>query len=501
MWDKLLSSALIGTANHPVKISTDDTPLGDLLNRINTENAEQQLLTAAAAIHLHHKAGQTVVRSFEGQLPDQCNKETYPPAHPESIGHLETILNGQTKSRLVNDWIYGAEAAHVRIPHHLVAQFMDFIQKSGESDFHPAVSQLIGERGHWLAQHQRKWAFLSWQHDFTQAWQHSGTRIRQMIFRQLRMANPELARTFFIEKILRLKNAAPYIDEMVLMLSLDDEPLFEMLLDNENEAIRQSASDCLRHMTDAHYITRMIARMRGRLMIGKDGDGNPALLIDLPTVLDETMKRDTINRQAPDGMNEQEGWFFFMLTCVPPAYWCEQLRQTPDDLILLGSGQKNMFIHAWVRAAHYHRDEAWARALITYLINNEETHLLSWLTPMLPAEEQEQIALEVWRHSHNGIYMNGMLAGNHWSHSLSNEILKLYHNALEKDPDGTLRWMQHGLINHVYRLHPDTQLGLHQLLIPYLENAKSHTEQAILEALNVFKMRQSIQISFTTQIK
>ncbi|MEO0561086.1 MAG: DUF5691 domain-containing protein, partial [Chloroflexota bacterium] len=332
-------------------------------------------------------------------------------------------------------------------------------------------------------------------------WDRANARVKRALFRQFRLLSSDEAREFFVGRStdMELPDRSNYIDWMMLGQSARDEALFESLLDDEDPQISQSAADRLKRMASSAYVERMVDRLAGRFRLENADTEDPKITFDPIEELTTAMKRDTVDRQPPRDLSKEEGWLFYMMTCIPPRYWTDWLGKPPAELVRIGQAQKEIYIQAWVRAANYHRDMDWANALIDHLLETEETHLLSWLMDVLPQEAREDVTLRVWRKSSKSVYINAMLPGSQpWSPSLSREVVDLYNVALEEDIAEALRWIRHGLANHVYYLHASVYDDLCTLLSQYTEgeDVNDDTRKRIDEALHVLAARRDIGGAF-----
>ncbi|MDY6899137.1 MAG: hypothetical protein SWZ49_13825, partial [Cyanobacteriota bacterium] len=57
IWQDLVKTAVIGTQRQKLQIASQDNQLGEVLSRLDTNDKEGSLLSAAGTIYLYQKAG------------------------------------------------------------------------------------------------------------------------------------------------------------------------------------------------------------------------------------------------------------------------------------------------------------------------------------------------------------------------------------------------------------------------------------------------------------
>src|SRR5207253_11476466 len=86
-WAKLANQALLGTERRPFSLPAPGVPLGDLLSRLDSEDPERAMLSAAAAISLYKRAGRLPAVDNR-PLPEPSEPEEWPRCSPQAGQHL-----------------------------------------------------------------------------------------------------------------------------------------------------------------------------------------------------------------------------------------------------------------------------------------------------------------------------------------------------------------------------------------------------------------------------
>jgi hypothetical protein len=504
-WKTLVSSALIGTQNRPAALKPDGSPLGEAIHRIEANDDEELLLSAAAMVGLHQRAGRRALEPYAGQHPTQSPPEQLPECNNEAASFLDRILDGKLDNRLMLDWMAAAVAANVRVPHLLLVRLIDFVHHTatGQNNLYEGLQHVVGERGRWLSDSRDKWRFVRWEEDFEPVWNRSSTKMRQVLFRKLRERDPDAARKFFVEKKskLRVEDRNKFLDWLwQLEPTPGDEPLLESLLDDPNPPIARAAADGLQRLPGSAYVGRMIERLAGRARIVTDAMTMPQIELDLYDELDSSMIRDQLDRERYGSLTQQETWMLHMIACVPPRLWCDWLNEPPAVLINMGASRRLLYIEGWLRAVNRHGDPEWSRALSDYLLVNPALHAnYSYIIRAIPPEERDDLLIHVWRNTPTQNSTQMLLAVTQpWTKRLSREAIARYAADLENDAEAALRSLRIQLGNQVFAMDPTIFDELNHLLQPYLKapDADKGLCQPIQTALNNLQLRGQIAAAF-----
>ncbi len=400
-WSELVTSALLGTGRRLEPFGAGprqaNNILGRLIDQLDAGQPETHLLQAAALLSLYRQAGWLPGRS-DRPLPPVCEPETRPCVSAAANRRLVTALR-EKHLEIQKEWLRlaaraGKLAGEVALPH-LLAQAA---QKDQLVELLPPV---LGRRGVWLAQLNPEWDFAVYaclpsagaSEQIQKAWETGSPAGRRLLLRGLRRIDPAAARRM-LESTWKEESAAERADFLVDLeteLSLDDEAFLESALDDRAESVRQSAASRLSHLDGSRLLMRMRERLRPLLSF------EPARLLRkarldlrMPEACDEAMQRDGVKAETSQKMGEKAWWMLQMLQCIPPSTWSERWGRSPDELMetAVSSDWKDLLSDAWSVAALWHRDAAWAEAVMRLYPNR------GYLLRALDRERQDSFLLE-----------------------------------------------------------------------------------------------------------
>jgi hypothetical protein len=161
-WNELVKMALLGTEKLPLQTAVLPKKIREILEKSPENDRESAFLKAAALTWLYEKAGQKPDRT---PLPNiaAAPEEFLQIGTPQYKTVLSRIL-GEEKMpiHLILSLLFQKMAAKNRmIPHELLVPILSVIEKTDLKKKPDLIQKIIGERGKWLAQFNKKWAFLT----------------------------------------------------------------------------------------------------------------------------------------------------------------------------------------------------------------------------------------------------------------------------------------------------------------------------------------------------
>lgn len=361
----------------------------------------------AVALSRQYGAGGVLPARFDGVRPAAAPPDEGPLMAPAAATHLRWMLVDNGLRPLLDGWLEAVQARGLRIPPALIAPLLEAARASRA--IRPAVSGVIGRRGHWLAAHNPDWARLLVTHleadddDPERPWREGNPAQRSEYLRALRARDPVRAR----EQLAAVwKQEAAQVRQALLAacavgLSMNDEAWLESCLDDRSKGVRQLAAELLGALPDSAFARRQRERLAGWLGL-EGGKGvlntltgrKPRLTVSPPEVWDAAWGRDGIEERPPQGKGARAWWLEQVLACVPPAHWCEQWGLTPAELLALTRKHEweGPLLAGWQQALTRYPDAAWASAWLRLKQRNDEA-----LWAVLPQDGREALALEFFR--------------------------------------------------------------------------------------------------------
>jgi hypothetical protein len=403
-WAELLAAALLGTARRPPRLApaAAGSRLGALLAALPPATAgddpEGVLLSAAAAVALHRRAGRRPDVD-PGPPPEPCPPDEAPPCGPVAAGHLARVL--AAGGDLLPEWLEALAGAGRRLPEERLPALLDLA--GSRPGLRVAVAPVLGRRGRWLAAHRPGWAWALGT-DPGAAWRSGGRAERLALLDALRARDPERARAL-VEATWDQEGAdarTAMVARLDAGLGMADEPFLEAALDDRAAGVRRAAARLLARLPASRLCARMTARA---LPLVRLDPGPPRRLeATLPEALDPGMARDGVAARHPARLGARAGWLLQLVEAVPPSAWSGRLGARPRELVeLAGQGGWSDLgdpltvtagiVQSWAVAAGRQRDAAWAEALLGAA--PLATRLVEELLEALPPWRREALALDL----------------------------------------------------------------------------------------------------------
>jgi hypothetical protein len=346
-WDGLVSSALLGTDRRPAHFE-------ELPEHIQERLGDGGLLDAAALATVYKRAGRKPLQELE-PLP-AAPGEDRPLPRPVAIRRLAAMLGGFQTTAL-GEWLRAADDRGWGVPPEHLPALADHARHRAE--YRPLVIAAAGRRARWLADLNPEWRFLhaaiADSHD-PELWTHGNAVQRRTWLRVLRQHDPAAAREALTE-VWPSESAATRTDFLGLLtdgLSPADEDFLEAALDDRSKEVRRVAARLLARIPGSRYGARMIERLHSHLTVSQG-----LLAVDLPRRLTQSMERDGLDSQNPEGIGKRAWRFLQIVANTPLSAMDPAWLQTPVE-----GCAPEILQAAWTEAAIREGSGEWARTLL-----------------------------------------------------------------------------------------------------------------------------------------
>lgn len=391
----LLKIALLGTERQ-TQVPQGNTVLQPYLaqlylqGQVPTDSQREAAFLGAAALSAHYQAAGSLPAAFTGTLPTPDNKPDLPLIPTAAEIHLRRMLADSNLRPLLDGWLEHVASQRLRVPVSFIPALMEQARQSRA--IRPAISSVIGQRGHWLAAQNTDWQNLltlapdSAEPD-TSVWEEGNPAQRGEYLQHLRRQQPAAARELL--QIVWKQEAAPVRQDLLQALrtnlSTDDEDWLETCLDDRSKGVRQLTAELLGALPASSFRQRMQTLLNTWLVVqAKSGllnklGGKKQLQINLPENWDKVWLRDGIEEKPPQGKGAKAWWLEQALAFVPPAYWTQHWQLTPADLLALAqdSDWKSALLEGWQTALLRYPDSEWAKVWLT---RTDPRHSPLWQT-------------------------------------------------------------------------------------------------------------------------
>lgn len=358
-WERLVSTALVGTSRRPVPDLPD-------LPRSPREGAAA-LLDLAAVDTVRTRAGYTA-HTAEPVTPDA--PDTRPQVGAAAIHRLDVIL--ADRPELLPEWLGRAVRGGRRVSH---TQIPDLLERaSRDSGLRPLVATAVGDRGTWLASFNNAWSFIAREPLATDvhtdaAW-HGGTpaQRRRALF-ALRATDPAAARDLLaaawpLES--KGEERRGLLEALSVNLGPDDEAVLDHALDDRSANVRGLALALLTRLPDSAHAHRLRAHLREHVRCDQ-GAPRAVDIVDMDLRSTELM-RDLALVPPKDGQrSRRDRWERgrVLVTHAPLDTWTELLGTGPAGVLDLAEGERDLR-EGLADAVCLQADPDWARAVLDH---------------------------------------------------------------------------------------------------------------------------------------
>jgi hypothetical protein len=362
-WKDLVTMALLGTERGSPSVPRG--PLDESIALPEALSREEQFLSRAGALALWRRAGwsPTLATGDDSTALD----ETLPLMSRTCAAHLRAMLGGRC-ALVLPEWLSEVGRRKCRIPPEFIPAILDRAKQ--DRSLRSLALVAGGERASWLAAQNPGWSFAAVQTPDT--WETGTKDQRVAALKAERAAAPANARAK-VEAVWKAEPAdvrAAFLSVFAVQLSLEDEPFLESVLDDRSKEVRRTAVDLLARLPASQFVARMKSRATPLLNFKAGGLlSRSSLEVVLPGESDAAALRDGLDPKAfgqQKTLGERAVLLVLMLSAVPPGFWMERFKQSPEAI--LQAAKKNEFGRAmatgWAWATLRQRDVSWTEALL-----------------------------------------------------------------------------------------------------------------------------------------
>jgi hypothetical protein len=400
--DAITTAALVGTAR-----GVGQTATGTSVDTLTLPGAstERDLLLRAGALAVYRAAGYMPNAAPEPLPP--APGESKPECPPGVVALMESLL-GARNSFLLAEALSRFNQVGYRLPHLLLPMALT----QTPSECRSAMALAVGERGRWLGQFNRHWAWVgetladesdAVPPDAETIWEEGAQGRRVEVLRRLRKVDLARAREWVAAAWRREKVDArvAFVETFEVGLGAEDEELLNTALGDKTERVREVAAQLLTSLQTSALAGRMRARAEAMLTLK-----NGALDAKPPTAVDAEWERDGLTEKGGQGAGQRAYWLAQVLSRVPPSHWEAQFGMAPDRLIAATAGSKWRIniLESWNDAAGRFKEQAWAAPLWRLWLDlspkemkqshADRSELCGIVAPMLAPADLERFALE-----------------------------------------------------------------------------------------------------------
>jgi hypothetical protein len=381
---ELLAAALVGTNRRPWA-------------------GDSSLLDTAAVALARRRAG---VLPGSGDPPvAAAPAETTVPLPGPAGQRLMRILGesvpggAQLAQELLSQWLEVARELGGHVPPIALPALLDAGRRN--SIIRPALAQVAGRRGSWLAGLRDEWR---WLRDEVPApasgvafdWHTGSSGERLGHLAALRRREPARAREL-VESTWSEDSSddrARFVTALATGLSADDDPFLERALDDRRKEVREAAIELLRRLPGSSLRSRMAERARAAVRRERRTIGSDRLIVTPPEQLDPTLRRDGVASTPARGIGVSAWLLEEIVAGAPLDTWADAATMLR---LVRGNDWESPLLHGWAKAAVAQDDVAWATVLINEVSGTLRESVRWDLHLVLPPAELGRLAADALR--------------------------------------------------------------------------------------------------------
>ncbi len=364
-WSEMERVALLGTRRERLHLPDIAPDIDEVLAKIAGDDASRELLSTAGTLDLYEQIG---------RLPARQSPETFPLPREDrracsslAASYLAQMLGGSLRN-LMPEFLGALAGAGMRIPETLLPNVLALGQKN--TKFRSYILPVLGNRGRWLAARHQSWRYAaldpaSWT-SIRQTWEETADVQKPALVAQLRELDPALGRAL-VESTWRAENdnrRLRLIKQIVIGLSIEDEPLLETALDDRSHLVRRQAAEWLAQLPGSRLCARMLTY--APLYLSWTPDQTRKITISLPHV-SPAMRRDGIvgaNSKVQARVRSRE--IIQLVSAIPLDYWTAAWETDPVTLLraIPTTAWPRTLTTAFSIAAVRRQDAGWARLIL-----------------------------------------------------------------------------------------------------------------------------------------
>ena len=420
-WQRLVGTALEGTARQSPEQPADKTLLYDVLSQLDWQNPEAALLKTAGIYSVYQLAGK---QKRKQPADTQTENPEITTAQPDTQVCCSTHISAHLRVGLeqypqaVEELLNLIADLNQRVSAPLLPAILRYGEKYAYSQ--PSVEAVLGNRGRWLAAQNPDWQYVRqaesttspdtvsesdvarWRYSAGVAlpshWESGNKKQRLTAITQWRQVDPAGAREAIAAswKSENWRTRESAVQTFHINLTMSDEPFLEAALSDRAVGVQRSAIACLEKLPESRLCQRMTKRVQNFVRITTT-ETDFTVEITLPETFDVDWKKDGIEETSADRLSDQASWVAQMLSKTPLNVWESAFENsqavfahpkiTERDRLILLTG--------WSRAVCNQKNTQLAKEWVPRLLSQQafqewDPEVLSEMLSILPTKEEEQ---------------------------------------------------------------------------------------------------------------
>lgn len=460
-WKDIVKTVLIGSSNRaelPKSVIKELQAIG-LYHPKKDVTVEAELLEAIASYSLLRQAGLSIQTELDDLPYERCPEDELEACSRKASNCLAQILQNNQDEVLI-EWLDKMKSLKKRAPEELLPDLLSF--GAMHERLRKAMLPILGERGRWLAQFNKRWSFAEAAGDSEKENQyHLGSFKERLAFIQdKRKQDPKQAITLLESTwdTEDYQSKTEFLKVLEDQLSETDLDFLEEALEDRRKEVRQEAAKLLACIPSSSLVNRFETLLKELIQYDVK---NKKLSVELPLKFHKQLKKDGIRehyKPLPEG--KKANWLAQMIAMVPAGFWENYWGLSAEECLDLATNDdyRNLWWWGWGTAAKRLKDEDWLLAMHRYIIDykpsgKKSLHFsLDFLYNDLSNSLFNQLAWEYLEKDNKGLITDDhpamlLLLQEHqlWDDQLSLEVISRIRKAIANDA-GVFNWNQKTLL-------------------------------------------------------
>lgn len=400
LWQDIISTALVGSERHPLKIDGVDDPssLGFVIAQHASGNIERAILTSASIATVYQRSGQKLA-GLDTPPDIEASKPETRIECPQSASYLiSRTINDKYVDILMD--VFEILAEHkLRIPYPLIPDILDLAKR--HVAFRDVLPDVIGERGRWLISQNPDWSYVSTSTELSE-WEFGSKATRVSILKSLASVDPNEARRLIQETWTKesADDRTAFLETREINLSMDDEPFLESALDDRSKEVRKVAQNLLTRIPQSRYVQRMVQRLSDIIQIKYQFPLGHKIEVTPPTQFDDSMVRDGLINEKTEKEGQKGNYIHQVVASIPTGYWQSAYNISAEKLFNLIEKDDwyLSILSGLIESASRYPDAEWTQLIVSIALNsNNRVSIMNTIAPaikLLPGSTLESIILK-----------------------------------------------------------------------------------------------------------
>ena len=389
----LLKTAMLGTNRSSSLGAPPDKALEPVWRALESAvDPAQSLLQAAAIEHLCQQAGTVPLRA---DPPPACEPEKKPYVSVAAANAFDDLLRGSF-SDLATEWINITRESGLIAKPRLLPTLLAIGNR--DPSVRSAISDIVGNRGRWLAEVEAKWPWLDASEEVLDddLWKTGTPEQRRRWLQQKLNQNPELAAASIAASW--PGDSPDTREEFTRLVALSPHPAHEHWLQSNavcdrRQNIRQHAMCALMSIEQSAFRQRSLARAASVLKVSKKLIAKNQLDCEPPAAFDPDWKQDGLKEKPPTGTGPRDYWLYQILSVIPLRDWAELVGHAEPMTLKINSDWSETVLRAWQQSAMTHSDTESVMSLLKRLVKDKNNSAnMSMITSVVSEMDKKDVA-------------------------------------------------------------------------------------------------------------